>query len=1003
MLSRRTKTRTPKHWHRLTVLTLILCLIPLGTRAGGSGLNVVFVVNQSSSNSCALGNYYCERREVPPENVLRINWPGGNFSWTSNDFQTVLLSPLLGLLEARQFTNQIHYVVLSMDLPFQTTFGSDVNGTTSALYYGLKSASGTGMENSYGGSEAIFQNAPPASAPGSSFLTTMITATSLAKAMALVDGGVASDGTFPLAPVILAKSSDVARNLRYVEFDNALFNGRILGRPALLRTNLNDPSGQTGLFGYETGLAQFQLSPGAFIPGAIADSMTSFGGILFGANDQTNLFAFIEAGAAGSYGTVTEPGTSTEKFPNSQVYFYQARGFSLAESYYQSINVPYQGLLVGEPLAAPFAGRAIGGWQTNLLNSVLSDTTMLSVNFIAPAGDRPLQQIDLFVDGKYLSTLTNLPPRLGNQLTVTLNGYPFTYTVLSNETVSSVATGLAGLINNPAATNETQIRAAIHGDRIELGYIAAATNSFKFFWADNTPTNTPGLAYTVNNLPDSTPPQMLPTGLVDTSAFGMDVQLPSAVPYVIEATTNFLSWSPIFTNRSPGLLHFQDVDAANHPARFYRLMWSDPNQPPRVSAPRIDQAGAFRLTMESQVGQASALLVSTNLLDWTPVLTNTAGGSMEFVASDTTNSLWRFYRAWLAPPAPPKFAVLNVATGLTLVRIDAPARPFTVAVSTNSGPWLTLVTNFNLASLQTSAGSTAGGSNLRSTFLRASRPEFLATTASGRRKYTVSGSSPLAGSWIELTLTKTNGQTVVIGTTNQVAGTTAAQLATQLCNAINAHPALQGPDGVVAEDFLVVISASFNIRARSGGLAAAGISVIARRSGSGFGLHVSPAFVQQPLTDNLADLQPRNHLYVTAGANQMKFNFQFDTTQFPDGYHELTAVAYEGSHVRTQTRATVPVCISNSPLAATLTLLDLTNNAPALGTYHVQVLANTNNVALTTLYSTGGAIGSVSNAPMADFDVVGTNLWAGRHPFFAIVETATGQKYRTETRWIRLK
>ena len=36
--------------------------------------------------------------------------------------------------------------------------------------------------------------------------------------------------------------------------------------------------------------------------------------------------------------------------------------------------------------------------------------------------------------------------------------------------------------------------------------------------------------------------------------------------------------------------------------------------------------------------------------------------------------------------------------------------------------------------------------------------------------------------------------------------------------------------------------------------------------------------------------------------------------QLPDGYHELAAVAYEGSHVRTQTRATVPVCISNSPL-----------------------------------------------------------------------------------------
>jgi hypothetical protein len=38
---------------------------------GGSGLNVIVVVNQNSSNSVELGNYYCEKRQVPPQNVLR--------------------------------------------------------------------------------------------------------------------------------------------------------------------------------------------------------------------------------------------------------------------------------------------------------------------------------------------------------------------------------------------------------------------------------------------------------------------------------------------------------------------------------------------------------------------------------------------------------------------------------------------------------------------------------------------------------------------------------------------------------------------------------------------------------------------------------------------------------------------------------------------------------------------------------------------------------------------
>jgi len=74
------------------------------------------------------------------------------------------------------------------------------------------------------------------------------------------------------------------------------------------------------------------------------------------------------------------------------------------------------------------------------------------------------------VDGVYFSTLTNLVPYPGNRLTVTLNGYPITYTVLTNSTLSTVAAGLALLIN--AATNATLVKALVHGDRIELHSIA---------------------------------------------------------------------------------------------------------------------------------------------------------------------------------------------------------------------------------------------------------------------------------------------------------------------------------------------------------------------------------------------------------------------------------------------------------------------------------------------------------------------------------------------------
>ena len=69
------------------------------------------------------------------------------------------------------------------------------------------------------------------------------------------------------------------------------------------------------------------------------------------------MLVFLNSGASGSHGTVTEPCNYLEKFPSPQDYFYQARGFNLAECYYLSLVNPYQGLIVGEPLAAPFAGR----------------------------------------------------------------------------------------------------------------------------------------------------------------------------------------------------------------------------------------------------------------------------------------------------------------------------------------------------------------------------------------------------------------------------------------------------------------------------------------------------------------------------------------------------------------------------------------------------------------------------------------------------------------------
>jgi hypothetical protein len=401
--------------------------------------------------------------------------------------------------------------------------------------------------------------------------------------------------------------------------------------------------------------------------------------------------------------------------------------------------------------------------------------------------------------------------------------------------------------------------------------------------------------------------------------------------------------------------------------------------------------------VDSAPGLPWAVQASTNLIDWVPILTNQLGGAMDIVDVNAANSASRYYRAWLVPPAPPGFTVLDEATNLTLVRVDSAARPYAVGVSTNQGQWTVLETNFALGYFQVTAGSAIGNGNQLSTFLSASRPRFLASSAFGIQGYMVISNSPSTNAWIQFAFTKTNGQTVVVVVTNQSGGNSVA-LASRMCALINTNSALQGNDGVVAEDYAVNAgnAFSFNLRARSPGYQAAAIQVVPTNH------MVIMSMPQGTLTQNLSDLQPRDHLYVTAGAAGLGLTFPLDTTTLADGYHELTAVAYEGSNVRTETRVTTPVWVQNSSLSAAMTLLDLTNQAPVQGTYRIQVVANTTTVSSITLFSTGGALGMATNESAAIFQVNGTNLWAGLHPFYALVQTSDGPQYRTQPQWIRL-
>jgi len=782
---------------RLGIALVVLFFSASRLFAGGSGLNVVIIVNQNSTNSVQLGNYYSEKRGVPPQNLLRAYWTGANTTWTRSDFESTLLNPLLAMLSDRSLTNQVDYVVLSMDFPYQTTATNGVNSTTAALFYGFKTDDCSNncpegiascnlpgaSSNAYAFSEGVFRQTPP-TAPGSnSWLVTMLTSSNLAQAEAIIDHGVAGDGTFPTQTVWLAKTSDWARNVRYLEFDNAIFDARVDGDLSLQRTNSDSPYGMTNLAGYLTGLYQFSISSNVFAPGALADSLTSYGGLILQPNDHTTLLVFLNAGAVGSYGTVVEPCNWLQKFPSPQDYFYQTRGFSLAECYYQSVANPYEGLMAGEPLAAPFACPPAGAWTNLPAGCGLSGITNLTIQCAAGALKRPIQQVDLFLDGTWLQTLTNIPPAASNRIFVTINGYATNYTVPTNATLKSVAAGLAGLLNQPAYAAQSKVQATASGDRIVLQ--------------------------------------------------GTDI--------------------------------------------------------------------------------------------------NTSG-----------------------------------------------------------------------ALIPVSVSADAGSASTLTTFAAASRTNLLDTVAYGLGGYSA-GNTPFVDDFLQLVITKTNGSQVTVAVTNTVPGTTISDLTGQLVSAVNSNSALQAADGVAAEDFIGydpygLAYAEFNLRARTPGWPAS--QILVTFSGSA-GFVVAPNGTAG-LAQNPGDLQPRNHLYLTAGVTNLSLTFPLDTTALADGSHELTAVVYEGSHVRTQARVAQTVRVQNTPLNATFTTLAGASNTVLNFTLLFSVVANTNTISKIELFTTGGSAGAVSNLASAMFAVAATNLGTGLHPFYAVVTRSDGKQYRTETKWIRL-
>ena len=303
------------------------------------------IVNDDDPDSVAIAAYYRAKRGIPANNLIHVRFkPGGS---------TLSRETFINL--KRRVDRITPKNVQAFALTWAQPYRVDCMSITSAFAFGFDPA--------YCASTCKPTQPSPyfnssVARPWTTYRirpTMSLAAASVDAAKKLIDRGVAADGSNPAGTAYLVSTTDKNRNVRAAGYETVRRLMQAILPTDIVQTNAleNKPD----VMFYFTGLAQVAaLDSNHFLPGAIADHLTSAGGDLIGGSQMSSL-AWLQAGATGSYGAVVEPCNFPGKFPAPGVVMaHYLQGETLIEAYWKSVQMPGQGIFIGEPLARPFAG-----------------------------------------------------------------------------------------------------------------------------------------------------------------------------------------------------------------------------------------------------------------------------------------------------------------------------------------------------------------------------------------------------------------------------------------------------------------------------------------------------------------------------------------------------------------------------------------------------------------------------------------------------------------------
>jgi uncharacterized protein (TIGR03790 family) len=307
---------------------------------GPQTLGVLYDLDDAGSTRVA--RYYIERRHIPPANLIGLHLPHAD----------VITPAELTALRAEAF-GRLPRDIESLVLVWQQPYAAGCMSITTAFAAGYRAEFCTPLC----GKTIV---SPLYDAPRWQPMdrwgwrpAMLLPSADEALARDLIDRGIRADGTHPPGTVYLIHTQDAPRNVRARGYPAV--EVWAAGRIAVRELSAPIDSEVFDVFAYFTGARRVTELPELhFRPGAVADHLTSTGGVLDGWH-QMSALNWIRQGATASYGSVSEPCNHLGKFPSPLVLLkHYLRGETVLESYWKSVQMPGQGLFIGEPLASPF-------------------------------------------------------------------------------------------------------------------------------------------------------------------------------------------------------------------------------------------------------------------------------------------------------------------------------------------------------------------------------------------------------------------------------------------------------------------------------------------------------------------------------------------------------------------------------------------------------------------------------------------------------------------------